>query len=155
MAKQTILVTGATSGIGRHAALYLAKRGHRVFASGRNDKALAALMSSPEAVAAGTGLETVQLDVTDAASIARARQIVHERTGGRGLDVLVNNAGFGVLGPTELITEADMRAQYETNVFGLMAVTRAFLPDMRARRSGRIINVSSLGGRYTNRKRGG
>ncbi|HEX6836381.1 MAG TPA: SDR family NAD(P)-dependent oxidoreductase, partial [Polyangia bacterium] len=143
--KQTILVTGATSGIGRHAAIHLAKRGHRVFASGRNPRALAALAASPD----GAALETVQLDVTDAASIARARDTVHARTGGRGIDVLVNNAGFGVLGPTELITEADMRAQYETNVFGLMAVTRAFLPEMRARRSGRVINVSSLGGRHT------
>src|SRR6476661_1422479 len=107
--KQTILVTGATSGIGRHAAIYLAKRGHRVFASGRNEKALAALKSSPD----GAALETVQLDVTDAASIARAHEIVQARTGGRGLDVLINNAGFGVLGPTELITDADMRAQYE------------------------------------------
>src|SRR6478736_3327020 len=104
--KQTILVTGATSGIGRHAALYLSKRGHRVFASGRNEKALAALKTLPGAAA----LETVQLDVTDAASIARARETVHARTGGHGVDVLINNAGFGVLGPTELITEADMRA---------------------------------------------
>ena len=143
--KQTILVTGATSGIGRHAAIHLAKRGHRVFATGRNEKALAALKSSPD----GAALEVVPLDVTDAASIARARELVQARTGGRGIDVLVNNAGFGVLGPTELITDADMRAQYETNVFGLMAVTRAFLPEMRARRSGRIINVSSLGGRHT------
>ena len=142
--KQTILVTGATSGIGRHAAIHLAQRGHRVFASGRNEKALAALKASPE----GAALEIVQLDVTDAASIARARDTVHARTAGRGIDVLVNNAGFGILGPTELITEADMRAQYETNVFGLMAVTRAFLPEMRARRSGRVINVSSLGGRH-------
>ncbi len=143
--KQTILVTGATSGIGRHAALYLAARGHRVFASGRNDKALAALRATPE----GAAVETVQLDVTDGASIARAQQLIDARTGGHGIDVLVNNAGFGILGPTELITDADMRAQYETNVFGLMAVTRAFLPAMRARRSGRIINVSSLGGRHT------
>src|SRR5262245_55553881 len=147
--KQTILVTGATSGIGRHAAIYLAKRGHRVFASGRNEKALAALKASPEVAALGATLETVQLDVTDAASIARARDTVHARTGGRGLDVLVNNAGFGVLGPTELISDADMRAQFETNVFGLMAVTRAFVPQMRARRAGRVINVSSIGGRYT------
>ncbi|HXU68750.1 MAG TPA: SDR family NAD(P)-dependent oxidoreductase [Polyangia bacterium] len=143
--KQTILVTGATSGIGRHAALYLAARGHRVFASGRNEKALAALQASVE----GAAIETVTLDVTDGASIARAKSAIDARTGGRGVDVLVNNAGFGVLGPTELITDADMRAQYETNVFGLMAVTRAFLPDMRARRAGRIINVSSLGGRHT------
>jgi NAD(P)-dependent dehydrogenase (short-subunit alcohol dehydrogenase family) len=143
--KQTILVTGATSGIGRHAALHLANRGHRVFASGRNEKALAALKASPD----GAALEIVQLDVTDSASIARAQGTIHARTAGRGIDVLVNNAGFGVLGPTELITDDDMRAQYETNVFGLMAVTRAFLPEMRARRSGRIINISSLGGRHT------
>ena len=143
--KQTILVTGATSGIGRHAALYLAARGHRVFASGRNEKALAALKASPE----GAAIETVQLDVTDGASIARATQTIDARTGGHGIDVLVNNAGYGILGPTELITDADMRAQYETNVFGLMAVTRAFVPEMRARGSGRIVNVSSLGGRHT------
>ena len=74
---------------------------------------------------------------------------VDARTAGHGLDVLVNNAGFGVLGPTAEITEADMRRQYETNVFGLMNVTRAFLPRMRERRAGRIINVSSVGGRMT------
>jgi short-subunit dehydrogenase len=65
------------------------------------------------------------------------------------VDVLVNNAGYGILGPTEMISDADMRAQYETNVFGLMAVTRAFLPGMHARGSGRIINVSSIGGLIT------
>ncbi|MBA3905224.1 MAG: SDR family NAD(P)-dependent oxidoreductase, partial [Pseudonocardiales bacterium] len=65
------------------------------------------------------------------------------------VDVLVNNAGFGVLGPTSDITDAEMRRQYETNVFGLMAVTRAFLPRMRDRRAGRIVNVSSVGGRIT------
>lgn len=142
--KLTILITGATSGIGRDAALHLAARGHRVFATGRNTDALAKL----KAAAAAT-LEVLPLDVTDGESIARAKQIVDARTGGRGLDVLVNNAGFGVLGPTEAISDADMRAQYETNVFGLMAVTRAFLPQMRARGAGRIINVSSLGGRHT------
>jgi short-subunit dehydrogenase len=61
--------------------------------------------------------------------------------------VLVNNAGFGVLGPTSEISDAEMRRQYETNVFGLMAVTRAFLPQMVERRAGRVINVSSVGGR--------
>jgi NAD(P)-dependent dehydrogenase (short-subunit alcohol dehydrogenase family) len=157
--KKTILVTGATSGIGRAAALHLAARGHRVFASGRNPAALVELEAAAKAAGVTDGsaartrgagtLETLQLDVTDAQSIARAKDAIHERTRGAGLDVLVNNAGFGVVGPTELISEADMRAQYETNVFGLMAVTRAFLPEMRARRSGRIVNVSSLGGRHT------
>jgi NAD(P)-dependent dehydrogenase (short-subunit alcohol dehydrogenase family) len=141
----TILITGATSGIGRHAALHLARQGHRVIATGRNAAALEHLKSE----ANGTALETLMLDVTDATSVAAARASVDQRTGGRGLDVLVNNAGYGVLGPTEMISEADMRAQYETNVFGLMAVTRAFLPQMRERGEGRIINVSSLGGRFT------
>ena len=147
MKPRIILITGATSGIGRHAALHLSRRGHRVIATGRSERALAEIAA--EAQANGHALETLRLDVTDQASIEAARAAVDEMTGGYGLDVLVNNAGFGVLGPTELISEADMRAQYETNVFGLMAVTRAFLPSMRARGAGRIINVSSLGGRYT------
>ena len=140
----TVLITGATSGIGRHAALHLAAKGHRVFASGRNEEALRQLRTE-----SGGRVETVTLDVTDADSISLARQAVLRATQGIGPDVLVNNAGYGALGPTEMISDADMRAQYETNVFGLMAVTRAFLPDMRARGSGRVVNVSSLGGRYT------
>jgi len=87
--------------------------------------------------------------VTSAAAIASAVDAVAQLTDGRGIDVLVNNAGFGVLGPTSEIGDAEMRRQYETNVFGLMNVTRAFLPGMLARRSGRIINVSSVGGRFT------
>jgi short-subunit dehydrogenase len=144
MESLTILITGATSGIGRHTALYLSAKGHRVIATGRNEAALAKLRDESNAK-----VETVTLDVTDAASIARAKSSVDALTNQRGLDVLVNNAGYGVLGPTALITDADMRAQYETNVFGLMAVTRTFLPQMMARGSGRVINVSSVGGRLT------
>jgi short-subunit dehydrogenase len=144
MEAKTILITGATAGIGRHTALYLARKGHRVIATGRNDKALAELKSS-----ANGSLETLRLDVADKASIAEAKSAVDTMTGGRGIDVLVNNAGYGVLGPTALITDEDMRAQYETNVFGLMAVTRAFLPQMMDRGSGRVVNVSSVGGRIT------
>ncbi|HEX5058934.1 MAG TPA: SDR family NAD(P)-dependent oxidoreductase, partial [Kofleriaceae bacterium] len=94
-------------------------------------------------------LDTLLLDVTSLASIEAAARAVDALTSGRGLDVLVNNAGFGVLGPTSEITDSEMRRQYETNVFGLMNVTRAFLPAMMQRRSGRIINVSSVGGRIT------
>jgi NAD(P)-dependent dehydrogenase (short-subunit alcohol dehydrogenase family) len=140
-----ILITGATSGIGRHAALHLARKGHRVFATGRKQDALDTLGRE----AAGLKLETLQLDVTSAESIARAREAVDARTSGHGLDVLVNNAGYGTAGPTELITDADVRAQYETNVFGVMAMIRAFTPAMRERGNGRIINVSSIGGRLT------
>lgn len=142
---KTILITGATAGIGRFTALHLARQGHHVIASGRKPAELAKL----KAEAAGLLLDTLQLDVTSASSIASAVAAVAALTGGRALDVLVNNAGFGVLGPTSEITDAELRRQYETNVFGLMAVTRAFVPQMRARRAGRIINVSSMGGRIT------
>jgi NAD(P)-dependent dehydrogenase (short-subunit alcohol dehydrogenase family) len=146
MKSLVILITGATSGIGRHAALHLAARGHKVIATGRNPRALAEL---EKATPAGASLETLELDVTSKDSIASAQGAVARLTQGAGLDVLVNNAGYGALGPTELITDEDMRAQYEVNVFGLMAMVRAFVPQMRARGAGRLINVSSLGGLYT------
>lgn len=143
-ATTTLLITGATSGIGRHAALELARRGYRVFAAGRNRAALAEL----DALGLAT-LSSLVLDVTDAASIERARVAIDQATAGHGIDVLVNNAGYGDFAPLELVDDAELRAHFETNVFGLMAVTRAFLPAMRARGAGRIINVSSIGGRFT------
>jgi short-subunit dehydrogenase len=138
-----VLITGATAGIGRQTALHLAKLGHHVIASGRKVAELEKL----KAEASGLKLDTVELDVTSPVSIATAVVAVKALTGGNGPDVLVNNAGFGVLGPTSEISDAEMRRQYETNVFGLMAVTRAFLPQMVERRAGRVINVSSVGGR--------
>jgi len=140
-----ILITGATAGIGRMSALHLARQGHHVIATGRKVAELATLKEE----AAGLKLDTLVLDVTSAAAIATAASEVARLTGGHGLDVLINNAGFGVLGPTSEIDDAEMRRQYDTNVFGLMAVTRAFLPRMQQRRSGRIINISSVGGRVT------
>lgn len=142
---QIVLLTGATAGIGRTTALHLARRGHHVIATGRRAAELAAL----EAEATGLRLDTLTLDVTSARSIADAVIAVDALTAGHGLDVLVNNAGFGILGPTAELTDGDLRRQYETNVFGLMAVTRAFLPKMRARGAGRLINISSVGGRMT------
>ena len=140
-----VLVTGATAGIGRTTALHLARQGHHVIASGRKVAELAKLAAEANELK----LDTLVLDVTSESSIAQAVAKVDQLTNGRGIDVLVNNAGFGVLGPTSEITDSEMRRQYETNVFGLMAVTRAFLPKMQARRSGRVINVSSVGGRIT------
>ncbi len=130
---KTILITGATSGIGRDAAVYLASRGHRVIACGRNERALEELRAE--------GLTALALDVTDARSIEAVRAQVG------GVDVLINNAGYGLMGPLEMLSDADVRAQFETNVFGLLAMTRAFLPAMRERGGGRVINVSSVGGR--------
>lgn len=140
-----VLITGATAGIGRMTALHLARLGHHVIATGRKLGELARL----QAEAAGLRLDTLSLDVTSPASIAAAVIEVDRLTDGHGLDVLVNNAGFGVLGPTSEIDDGELRRQYETNVFGLMNVTRAFLPRMRDRRAGRIVNVSSVGGRIT------
>jgi NAD(P)-dependent dehydrogenase (short-subunit alcohol dehydrogenase family) len=134
-----ILVTGATAGIGRATALHLHSRGHRVIGTGRNAKALAELKE--------VGITALSLDVTSQASIDLARADVDRVTESYGLDVLVNNAGYGLFGPLEVLEDADVRAQFDTNVFGLLAVTRAFLPAMRERRSGRIVNVSSVGGR--------
>ena len=144
---KTVFITGATAGIGRTTALHLAQLGHHVIASGRKATELAKLADEAKRLP-GT-LVTVELDVTRPESIAAAVAIVAKLTADRGPDVLINNAGFGVLGPTSEISDAEMRRQYETNVFGLMNVTRAFLPAMRARRAGRIINVSSMGGRIT------
>lgn len=140
-----VLITGATAGIGRFTALHLAKLGHHVIASGRKLDELKKL----KAEGASWKLDTVLLDVTSATSIAAAVVEVDGLTSGKGPDVLVNNAGFGILGPTSEISESEMRRQFETNVFGLMNVTRAFLPKMMERRAGRIINVSSVGGRMT------
>ena len=144
---KTVFITGATAGIGRTTALHLAQLGHHVIASGRKATELAKLADEAKRLP-GT-LVPVELDVTRPDSIAAAVAIVAKLTADRGPDVLINNAGFGVLGPTSEISDAEMRRQYETNVFGLMNVTRAFLPAMRARRAGRIINVSSMGGRIT------
>lgn len=149
-ASKIVLITGATAGIGRMAALHLAKHGHHVIATGRKTTELAKLAAEGAgATSYGGRLDTLHLDVTSLASITASVSAVDALTDGHGLDVLVNNAGFGVLGPTSEISDSEMRRQYETNVFGLMNVTRAFLPRMMQRRSGRIINVSSVGGRIT------
>jgi short-subunit dehydrogenase len=139
--RRTILITGATAGIGRHLALDLAARGHRVIATGRNAEALAALKTA----AGEQNLQTLPLDVTDAASIAA----VLAETGGHGVDVVINNAGYGQTGPLLELDDAALRRQFDTNVFGLMAVTRAFAPEMTRRGEGIVINIGSTGGRIT------
>ncbi len=144
---KTILLTGATAGIGRHAALELARQGHHVIATGRREGALATLAKEADGLAGP--LDVLPMDVTDEASVRRAAERARSLTDGRGIDVLVNNAGYGQMGPLEEVTDAELRKQYDTNVFGLMNVTRAFLPQLRARGEGRIVNVGSIGGRVT------
>jgi len=138
-----VLVTGASSGIGRAAAVGFARRGHRVFAAARREEVLAGL------AATAPNIQAVGLDVTDEASVHGAWAKIQASTGGAGVDVLVNNAGFALAGPVELLSGEDVQRQFATNVFGLLTMTRAALPAMRARRSGRIINISSVVGRTT------
>ena len=138
-----VLVTGASSGIGRAAALEFASRGHQVFAAARREQALATLTT------ARPNISAVTLDVTDAGSVDRAWAKISASTGGSGVDVLVNNAGFALSGPIEVLADADVRRQFATNVFGLLTMARTVLPSMRTRGSGRVINISSLVGRTT------
>jgi NAD(P)-dependent dehydrogenase (short-subunit alcohol dehydrogenase family) len=141
-APRFIMVTGASSGIGRATAARLADAGHVVFGAARGATALDALAAEHPRV------RPLVLDVTDRASIDDARQQIGTWTAGHGLDVVVNVAGTLVLGPVEAVPEELMRAQFEVNVFGSLAVTRAFLPPMRERGAGRIVNVSSIMGRF-------
>jgi NAD(P)-dependent dehydrogenase (short-subunit alcohol dehydrogenase family) len=139
---KTIMVTGASSGIGRATAGLLASEGHRVFAVARREHELSVLADEHP------GVTPVVVDVADVSAVDAAYQDVNRATGGRGLDVLVNAAGNIALGPVEAVPDAEARRQFEVNLFGLLTVTRAVLPAMRARRSGRIVNISSIMGRF-------
>jgi len=140
---KTALITGCSSGFGLLTAATLAKNGFRTFATmrdlgkrGRLDAALAG---------AGTQAEALALDVTDADSIAAA--VAKAMADAGRIDLLVNNAGVGIAGFIEDLTIDEYRRPMETNFFGLVAVTKAVLPIMRRQRSGRIVNISSIGGR--------
>jgi len=129
---RVVLVTGASSGIGRACAEHLAAAGHRVYGTSRRGGGGQA------------GVKLLAMDVDDDASVASgiARLIAEE---GR-LDVVINNAGFAVAGAIEDTSLDEARAQLETNFFGVLRVCRAALPQMRAQKAGLIVNVSSLGG---------
>jgi NAD(P)-dependent dehydrogenase (short-subunit alcohol dehydrogenase family) len=129
-----VLVTGASSGIGKAVAGHLAGRGHRVFGAQRR----------AGAVGVGSPVEMVAMDVTDDASVERAVAAVRTRAGR--IDAVVNNAGCAIMGSVEDTSIEEARAQLETNFFGVLRVCRAVLPGMRAQGSGHIINVSSLAG---------
>ncbi len=138
------LVTGCSSGIGRATALRLAAAGQHVYAGVRNPADGEQLTRS----AAGGELSPLILDVTDISHIAAAATAIAGHTEPAGLDGLVNNAGFGLACPTELVQLDAFRRQLEVNVTGQLAVTQAFLPLLRRAR-GRIVMVSTIGVRFT------
>lgn len=137
---QSVLVTGASSGIGEATAVHLAHHGFRVFAAARRKEKLEELSGL-----AGGRITPLAMDVTDAASIAAALDAIADQ--GVTLYGLVNNAGVSTMGPLEKVPLDDWRAVYETNIFGLIALTKAVLPQMRDAGRGRIVNIGSLTGR--------
>ena len=136
--KKVVLITGASSGMGQAAALLFAEAGHRVYAAARR-------VDRMEAELAPKGIVPVALDVTKPDDNQRVVDQIIEAEGR--IDVLINNAGFGLYGPVEDVPIDDARYQFEVNLFGLADLTQRVLPHMRAQRSGRIINTSSMGGR--------
>ncbi|GAG77581.1 unnamed protein product, partial [marine sediment metagenome] len=137
---KTVLITGASTGIGRETAKYFQEKGWNV----------AATMRSPEKEEELTKLHNVicpKLDVTDEKSIVLAFEKTFKEFGN--IDVIVNNAGYSLTGVFEAATTAQLQHQYDVNVFGVMNVVRAILPYFRERKSGSIVNVSSVGGKMT------
>ena len=137
----TVLITGASTGIGAACALRLAAAGMHVYAGVREDAAGAALRAQNAAL-----ITPLHLDVTDAESIAAAVATLEAQLGEAGLNGLVNNAGIAIGGPLEVLPMHEIRRQFDVNVFGALAVTQAFLPQLRRAR-GRIVNMGSIAGR--------
>lgn len=136
----TVLITGASAGIGRETAVRLAERGHHVIATARNVQALEQIKRTTKG-----RVDTLAIDVTSQDSVDAAKKEI--ATFASQVDVLINNAAYALTGPLESVSDADLKAQFETNVFGPMRMIRTFLPQMRERKSGRIINISSVVGR--------
>jgi NAD(P)-dependent dehydrogenase (short-subunit alcohol dehydrogenase family) len=132
---KVVLVTGASTGIGKCCAEHLVSRGYRVFGTSRKP--------SP-AAASGPSVEMIPMDVDDDRSVTGGVQTLLERAGR--LDAVVNNAGWGLMGAVEDTAVEEARAQLETNFFGVLRVCREVLPVMRKQGSGHVVNISSLGG---------
>lgn len=138
--KKTVLITGASSGMGKATALQLIEEGQAVYGAARRIENMQELVEK--------GGNALKMDVTKDESIRQGvEQVIKER--GR-IDVLVNNAGYAVYGSVEDVSMEDARRQFEVNIFGLASLTQVVLPHMREQKSGKIINISSMGGKiYT------
>jgi NAD(P)-dependent dehydrogenase (short-subunit alcohol dehydrogenase family) len=138
MSTKVALVTGASSGIGESAALKLRELGYTVYGAARRVEKMKGL--------ADAGVEVLAMDVTDEASMTEGVRRIIDETGR--IDVLVNNAGYGSYGAIEDVPLAEARAQFEVNVFGAAQLIQLVTPHMRAQGSGRIINITSMGGKF-------
>lgn len=139
-AGKTVLITGASVGIGRATAKLFAEKGWTVAATMRRPE-------ESDLASVSERIHLIPLDVTDQASVDSAVARAIAECGP--IDVVVNNAGYGLMGPFEAQTDEQIRRQFETNLFGVMNVIRAVLPHMRERKQGRIVNVGSAAGRMT------
>ncbi|HLJ88102.1 MAG TPA: oxidoreductase [Candidatus Angelobacter sp.] len=142
MQNRVWFITGARTGFGRAFVEHALERGYNVVAAGRNLSKLDEIVK----VAPNSAL-AVKLDVNDRAQLKDAVSQTMAKFGR--VDVLINNAGYGIVGALEETPESELRAQMETNFFGAMAVTQAFLPILRAQKSGAIVNISSMGGQLS------
>lgn len=139
MQKQVVVITGASSGMGHETALSLLQMGYQVYGLARRLEAMEDLKAA--------GGKTLPLDITNPDSIQSCIQQILDVEGH--IDILVNNAGFGFYGAFENVSLEDARSQMEVNVFGLATITKAVLPSMREQCYGKIVNISSMGGRFT------
>ncbi len=141
--KRVVLITGASSGIGQACANHLHQRGYRVYGTSRHAAPRTADMPKMEP---GTSapFEMIQMDVNSGPSVGRGVDFILESEGR--LDIVVNNAGFGIAGSVEDTSIEEAKSQFETNFFGVLRICRAVLPIMRKQRSGYIVNISSIAG---------
>ena len=135
---RTVLITGASSGIGKATAHLLLSQGWKVIAAARTTEAMSDLRES--------GAEVLPLDISDIRSRQRLATQIHQKFGA--LDALVNNAGFGEVGPIETMPIQTAQNLFDVNVFGLIGLTQLLLPEMRKRGTGTVINLSSIAGRF-------
>ncbi len=140
---KTVLITGASSGIGRATALYLAEKGYSVIGTSRSLERLAGLCQ--EASRKGLAVRAMELDINSDEAVAAVMPGLLEQVGA--IDVLVNNAGYSLWGPVEGLSMEQLKAQFEANFFSAVRMIKAVLPGMLAQRGGTIINVSSVLGR--------
>ena len=140
---QTVLITGASAGIGKVTCLYLAEKGYNVIGTSRASSRLGDLYS--EADQRGVTVHGLELDINNDAEVQRVMPKVFNQFGE--IHALVNNAGYGLWGPLEIVSIDEMKTLFETNVFAVLRMTQVVLPAMIERRAGKIVNISSVLGR--------